>query len=421
MIENNRFLYCKAVLFLTLLIAGANTFCQPIYVPYRVGNKFGIADENGKVIIKPQFDFMKTAWGSNTSFLGYTVTDSSVLSSLIYNNKIIISKQKHDYYYFYHGLFLAYEYKVLNKNADMNGDNIRQRNHLYNTDGLKVVNGNFKTINLFSELDRDGLMNEVLLFTEDVNNKYSLHIYNRKLKKISRSYFTNSNYFDMDHHQSYNYWDTSVSFTYRDATGKGRKIKLTKKGKAFAKVMDKAVHISDKEEPYDDRVDMADIAADYPERYEPKPTISEDSIVLKARKVKIKSSYTYEPRQEEEIYFIQETFDINDKYIAVVNGKVGLKNSQTDTFIIKPKYSEIMTAEIHQQHGGYIVRNGNKYGFYIYNYPNDTIIEPIFDKIALVENVNYFKKDGFLLKLYDQNGKLFCYANQNGKLFYREK
>lgn len=419
--KNKTPFFClKAVLFLSFFVACTYSFCQPVCVPYRVGNKFGIADENGKMRIKPQFDIVEPAWESNKCFFAFTVTDSNVLSSLIYNNKIIISNQKYDYYYLYHDLILAYEYIILNKNADIDGHNIKERNHLYNSGGIKVINGNFKTINIFSELDRSGLMNEVLLFTEDVNKKYSVHIYNRKLKKITRTYFSRSNYLEVDHHQSYNYLDTSVSFTYRDATGKGRKIKLTKKGKAFAKVLDKAIAISDTESEYDDRVDMA-VVADYPERHVPKPTISEDSIVLKARKVQIKSSPTYKPKQTEEIYFIQETFDINDKYIAVVNGKVGLKVSRPDTFIIKPKYDEIIAGEIHPQHGGYVLRNGNKYGFLIYNYPNDTIVEPIFDKIALVENVNYFKNDSFLLKLYDQNGKLFCYANQKGKLFYREK
>jgi hypothetical protein len=418
--KNNPTIYLKALVFIVLLIAQTYTFSQTVYVPYRVGNKFGIADENGKMIIKPQFDILEPHWKLNHCFYGFTKTDSNVLSSVIYNNKIIISKQKYDYYYVYHSLILAYEYLIVNKKVLMDGDNVKQRNHLYNSDGVKVLNGNFKTINIYSELDRDGLMNEVIFFTEDVNNKYAVHVYDRKLKKITRTYFNKSNYLEVDHHQSYDYRDTSVTFIYRDVAGKGRKIKLTKKGKAFVKVLDKAVVISDTESEYDERVDMAEVAGDYAERERPKPSISEDSIVLKARKVIIKSSPTYKPKEVEEIYFTQETFNINDKYIAVVNRKVGLKDSRADTFIVKPKYSEIMAGEIHPQHGGYIMRTGDRYGLYIYNYPNNIIIEPIFDKIALMENVDYFKKDAPLLKLYDQNGKLFCYANQYGKLFYKE-
>jgi hypothetical protein len=142
--KNNPTIYLKALVFIVLLIAQTYTFSQTVYVPYRVGNKFGIADENGKMIIKPQFDILEPHWKLNHCFYGFTKTDSNVLSSVIYNNKIIISKQKYDYYYVYHSLILAYEYLIVNKKVLMDGDNVKQRNHLYNSDGVKVLNGNLK-------------------------------------------------------------------------------------------------------------------------------------------------------------------------------------------------------------------------------------------------------------------------------------
>ena len=71
---------------------------QSVSIPYRVGDKFGLADEKGKMIIQPDFDLIEPGYNSNQWFTAYTFKDGVALSSLIYKNRIIISNKKYKDY-----------------------------------------------------------------------------------------------------------------------------------------------------------------------------------------------------------------------------------------------------------------------------------------------------------------------------------
>lgn len=101
------------------------------------------------------------------------------------------------------------------------------------------------------------------------------------------------------------------------------------------------------------------------------------------------------------------------------DNKQGLYQVYSKSFVIPIAYDEIIFANFDGRNGGHILRNGSKYGVYIYDYPKSKTIEPIFDKMPLLVNYNYFGEKKPLFKLYDDTGKLFCYANENGTLFYK--
>lgn len=82
-------------------------------------------------------------------------------------------------------------------------------------------------------------------------------------------------------------------------------------------------------------------------------------------------------------------------------------------------YDEIIFAYFEGRNGGYVLRNGSQYGVFIYDYPNNKTVEPVFDKIPVLVDYNYFGEKKPLFKLYDASGKLFCYASENGTIFYK--
>lgn len=105
-------------------------------------------------------------------------------------------------------------------------------------------------------------------------------------------------------------------------------------------------------------------------------------------------------------------------HIVLSGGKKGMKIKTIDTFGVQPKYDDIFLGEFPGRNGGYILKTGDKYGLYIYRYPDNITIEPVFDKRPLLLALDYFGANAALIKLYDEKGDFFCYANGDGKLFY---
>ena len=102
------------------------------------------------------------------------------------------------------------------------------------------------------------------------------------------------------------------------------------------------------------------------------------------------------------------------------NNKQGLFTVYNKTYVIPVTYDEIIFADFEGRNGGYILRNEDKYGLFFYSHNDNRTIAPIFNKIPLLENFNYFGEKKPLIKLFDEDGKLFCYADETGKLFYKK-
>ena len=68
-------------LILLALTLWGQAFCQEIYIPYRVGTKWGLCNEEGKIILEPKYDSL--------DFSGYD-TNQDVLTPKINNKEGLI-------------------------------------------------------------------------------------------------------------------------------------------------------------------------------------------------------------------------------------------------------------------------------------------------------------------------------------------
>jgi hypothetical protein len=95
----------RFIIFVAILLSSCFIHAQTIYIPYREGGKFGLCDEKGKVLLKPQFDRME--WKSGQYFISYndllikdTVTNANGASrirdekiverGLLFRDKVVI-------------------------------------------------------------------------------------------------------------------------------------------------------------------------------------------------------------------------------------------------------------------------------------------------------------------------------------------
>jgi len=125
------------VFFFLAITFHANLFGQTISVPYRVGNKFGISDQNGKILIPAQFDVVELERYKEVYFQGFTFQENAVLSSFIYKNKIVLSNQKYNNYYLSEDLIVATKYKSgrLSSYHSEGEEYYTEYEHLYTKEG----------------------------------------------------------------------------------------------------------------------------------------------------------------------------------------------------------------------------------------------------------------------------------------------
>ena len=177
----------RIVLFFLVFAFQTTLFGQTVSVPYRVGNKFGISDQNGKILIPAQFDVVEVESYKETYFQGFTFQENAVLSSFIYKNKIVLSNQKYNNYYLSEDLILATKYKTgrLSSYHSEGEDYQTEYEHLYTKEGKIIISEDALSVYV-NNVDEEKKLNQVLISTTDKNKKYSLFLYDKKLKKIGK-------------------------------------------------------------------------------------------------------------------------------------------------------------------------------------------------------------------------------------------
>lgn len=415
----------RFLLFIFIAFTGLQLYSQPVAVPFRTGNKFGLSDEKGKLILAPRFDILEPEKDNETLyFKGYNFRDSGILSSVVFKNKIIISDKDYDDYYYNNGLFLAIKYLLDKKRYKPMADQLEKKYHLYDAAGKKVFEEDFRAIGIIDDLDPKGKsIDEVLMYTLNQQRRYSMLVYNKQLKKTTKTIFENVLDFNQVNPEEYNLMNQGVpalTYIYKTPLDGSRKITIALQNNQFKVTSDEAVTPDKKNGRESYGFDDVNVAV--PEMEPERPAAPAEGIVLTVRKIEKKRDFYYLPKQIEELKITSVTRDKYSGYnIMAKNGKQGLFNAHQNKFIIPIQYDEIMPGEFPTMGGGYILRNGNKYGLLIFDLKDDMTIEPVFDKIPLLVDLNYFRERSPLIKLYDEKGKLFCYANQTGKLYYSAK
>jgi hypothetical protein len=386
-----------------------------IPIPFRVGDKFGVINSTGNFLIKPQFDWITIADFNQKVLIGYNSKNSIVLSSLIYQNKILLFNQYYKDYYLRNGLFTAVQFRITDEKNPEFSKRFIEREDLFTTDGKKLIEGNFNEIAILNGIDEEGLLDQTLVATTDTAKRESLFIYDRKLKKISERYVTNSNYLKVTNNSEYNYKNKSYTIVFKDTQGIGHQLQIVNNGKSLKLASNKVVAIApERPRQYDDGPSIE--MPDHSKSFKSDSNGVKDNMAQVINTYAIKSRYYYFPKQIEQL---QNSISLlNGAVLVIRNEKKGLKDSNTGAMIIPPVYDDILKGEF-EGSGGYILRSGKTYKAVYYDI-KPIIIPTIFDKVPFVI-VDYFGKGHPLIKLYDENGRFFCYADAVGKLYYKEK
>lgn len=414
----------KKILILVFSLLFSISYSQQTGIPYRVGTKFGVATVDGKMIIPAEYDIIEPEKYDGVRYLtAYTISGNTVLSTLIYNNKIILKNQTYGAYYIISGLIQAQEYKVLRKSDYHSDKNYSETEYLYDLKGNKIFPSGYKSISLIDDMAENEKLNVMLIYTYDLNAKESLYLYDKKLKKITKTFIDNAQPIDANFDWQDDYRKRTITNIYVDKNGKGRKMILEIKNNTIVVQSETEINYRAEKQKIEERYSYGDptIEVPYEQKIPPAPINSEEEkIITTVRKVERKRGFYYLPKQIEELKITNEKLKKEDRYIVSKNGKQGLYTVYNNSYVIPIGYDEIIFADFESQSGGYILKNNNKFGVYLYGYPESKIIEPVFDYIPLLVDEDYFGKKMPLFKLYDENGKLLCYANEKGKLFYKQ-
>lgn len=409
----------KKIIKTIFLFLSINAFSQHNSVPFRVGNLFGISDAKGKIILKPQFDIIEVSAYDILYFTGFTLNENNKASSLIYNNKIIIKNKDYDSYHCENELFEATKYIVNPRVSNFSDDKVKELVHLYDKNGNTIIAEDCNYIGILENTDEKKISNDVFVYYQTTNQKYSSFLYDKKLNKITNYYFKNSNFLEIDNNSNYDYNNKSITFTYIDENNKGKKLTVLQESKGVTKIEEIDFEIPRTRN--NDRDYYNDVAP-VGESYNKTPIVtSNDSIIDVMGNVEIARTFYYNPKKVEQIKVISKKLSLDWSQIIQKNDKVGLKLTQDNKLIIPIAYDEILSTELGGLNSCYLVKLNNKYGAYIYAYNEKDCFEiaPVFKGKFLILKLDYFGNKNPLLKIYDENGLFYCYAKKDGTLFMK--
>ena len=405
--------------FFLFVILFVTSHAQEVGVPYRVGDKFGISNRAGQIFIAPEFDLVVPRQEDKITYFNcHKFVGNEVLTSLVYQNKIIIKDKKHHFFYREGRFFLGCDYRPKRKYNRVLQDEIDEFQTLYDAKGNRVFTTDYKSISILDALDEKNELNEVLMVTTDMDNLYSMFVYNLKQKKVTRIFFDKSSYLELRYNGEYRPNDNSILVTYKDINNQGMQAVIDLVNNQIKAIETKPFAIKTKNEyaDYDTAVEVID--SDF--RIVEQPKTSQKRID-QWQSITTKHKFYWELSKPEQIVFRRESIRPENGYLVEENGKMGYYNTGYKKLMVPIQYDEIYKASFSGSNGGYVLRNGSKYGLYIYDHPENKIIAPIFDKIPILVDYDYFKSKDPLIKVYDENGTFFCYANGEGILYYKEK
>jgi hypothetical protein len=384
-----------------------------IPVPFRVSNKFGVSDTKGQLLIEPQFDWITISDRQLQVLTGYTQKNNVVLSSLIYGNKILLRDQPYKSYYLTNDLFTAVEFRVTDATNRRFNDRFVTRFGLYTIKGEQLIKGTYSDIQVLNGIGEDSLK-QALVATTDTTGNHALLVYDRGSREISGSYVKNSRYMRITNNSAYDYKNKAYTIVYKDENGNGRQMVVWNNGEHLKLASDKPFKLDPSLQRSNDQRPWAD----FPDTraFNDTPYTFRDTTSTVGKTYRVTGQYYYLPDRPEQLVNSIEL--LPDNMLVTRNGKRGLKSSRNGVMTIPIIYDEVIRADFNGS-AGYILRSGNRYQVYYYN-KKFTILPTFFDKIPMA--ITGYLPNGLpLIKLYNANGKFFCYADSSGKPYYCAK
>ncbi len=406
--------------FLTaFLIALFGVSWAQVTVPYRIGDRFGIADENGKLLIPVTFDVIDVH--APGEFTATKRSANGFKTTYITDNKIRLSDTEYNYFNLDSSFITAVKLK---NTGDFGADDSRNSvTDVYTLSGRKVFGQSYRFVNFIEDEKKPALKDEILILTNDLNGKYSLLLLNKKTMKVTRTFFENAVDVDTDYDRfpvSFNVKyvlarETTLNqltITFENGRIKTHNSEPVSPSSGFGRSVS---------ESYSSYSPPPPPHAFAQEGIKSPPIIPEqknDNIALEIKMVELNKRYT-EPFTDQTMTLVSHKLTKEYANLVKVDGKWGYFGNQTKNWILAPSYDEIILDEGKCVFcSTYVVRVDGVYRIIETEnskqktYPGKFVKFPHFAK-------KDFGREGFqLIRLFDEDGKFFAYANQDGKVYY---
>lgn len=392
-----------------LLLLTFSFYSSQIFVPYRQGDKFGISDENGKLVVPAQFD--NIAVGYNDDFTGIKSTPT-LKKSYILKDRIILKDT--DFAYFQNEGQFVKGVTIKDRKAynGSHGNPNYLSMNLYNLKGEQILNRSYNNIVVIDESETKGmaLKETALLLLYSSENNYGLYQIDKKQKKIIKTFFENSKNVDTD----YEKFPKSFSITYDENRIKKKLLIDFENGKIKSSKTEEMVYSNDYRDGYGRSGYSSYEATRMPIMEGEKNPVPENS---EGKIIHVRASF--EDKTPEELSFETTDSSYDYAYIKKEKNKFGYFLTGEKKYLIMPKYDKIMIADGHGVFAsGFIVKNSDNYQFLVFMNKTHEFTTPESKMIPYFFRRDYGKKGFQLFKMFDKDNKFFCYADQNGKLYY---
>ncbi len=408
----------KTLIILLLFIPVILT-AQSQLIPYRIGNKFGLINEQKKIVLKADYDIIDFLNPNANVFIAYNNinNEQQPVSSLIKNGKVIIKPNQARNYFIRGDFFVSEYYTQINEKKD----DLNEHKNLYSSNG-KLLLENKKEINIVNVRENEQNMEDVLIHSIDQNNLFSISLFNKKQQKITSTLLNNielkefkASFFNDDDDLPkdeliYIYYTSDKKIQQLNIQFDEKTFKISYHGDVTIKM-----NFNSEESGYF----MMPEGDSYPfkeKHINPEYLKNTTSSIPVIRSTNTKY---YSNKNIEEIKIGEVNITRDKVYVVLENDKKGLKNIRNNQILTPIIYDKILKSTVNE-FDQYVLEKDGKYGIY-YNLGNEPkTIDPIFDYLSIIYIYEFGNKKEPLIKLYDKNNKFFSYANQNGEVYYQK-
>jgi hypothetical protein len=419
--NNHRFrFHCIAQITLILCIvffkfSMSISYGQITYVPYRVGDKFGISDIKGNLVLPATYNNIQPLYGTRDYFEGYKILPSAKRNiSFIRGNKVLI-KDKYFQKFSLSKRFIVGIYPVpdaYKKTYDQNVI-IPNRLELFTLEGKPIFQDSTQFIS-FLETNRSTFDEQIFLL-KDKGNKQQLVSFNANTYQIENVWMAQIQIesYKIIHNSRNKILELEYLTAKKERRIAGFSVGDTQVNRLFDSLMKTS-------EPIDENNREGNYRS----------AIDSDPVGLGGAPIDMGNAQRPIDTATFVCYGVQKSFidNLPEQSLYFRNGKpsypyslkrtattVGLTYGKTDSLVLPNIYDEIY----YLRDNAFILKSEHRYGLYIFFARKPILIAPIFDLIPSTTTMYYSEEDGYIVALYDRNLKFWCYANQNGQLYYK--
>ena len=380
---------------LCLIFISLNAFSQEkMFVPFRVGSKFGFADLKGNMIIPAEYDYPILRQRYPKGFFCAQKNDKT--TTVISNNKIIIQDSECSDFEIQENKFIsARKEKIYGENKSfktkeeyLNYNKRREYISLFNLKGENVYPENFKELNTIDtagvSVKNKKFCKYIAFISSNFDNQKSIFIYDCDLQKITE-------WLTKDYHTieitERSYYGEKREFKFKKTpTDSEEKLKIVYDGKKFKLISPKPKKPNQKEGYVTDREGLVAMGLGDPDDLVVKEADGDEFNPNSFSSNKIQQRYitTQFKIVNGKIFYLQSEHK-KDTIVKEINLPYPIENAKIEN---KNRRVTLLVSDEKKVVGQNLVlyKANNKYGILI----SDTIhIKPIYDSIIYINYNSY--------------------------------